>query len=30
MNKKLYKIEDLNNLDIKEVRSLYEKFINPV
>ena len=29
MDKKIYKIKDLKNLDIKDVRELYEKFVNP-
>lgn len=29
MKKKLYKIEDLKNLNIGEVRDLYQKYVNP-
>tara|TARA_B110000027_G_C16106093_1_gene295362 strand:+ start:123 stop:1538 length:1416 start_codon:yes stop_codon:yes gene_type:complete len=29
MDRKIYKIKDLKNLDIKDVRELYEKFVNP-
>jgi len=29
MRKKLYKIQDIENFDIEDVRSLYKKFVNP-
>ena len=29
MRKKLYKIQDIEDFDIEDVRSLYKKFVNP-